>query len=81
MERKTEMPTYHVVGFKRGLMRDKFPPAIIEERVGGIAINRYTAYDHGTYFTLYPMSGGKLVASNIPYTRKNIDIKKTRRDF
>jgi hypothetical protein len=81
MDRAAETPTYHVVGFRKSVGRDKFPPAIIEERVGGITINRYTAYDHGTYFTLYPMSGGKLVASNIPYTRKNIDIKKTRRDF
>ena len=74
-------PAYHVVGFLRGNARDYHPPAIIEERVDGIAINRYTAYDHDTYFSLYPMSGGKLVASNIPYIRKNVDIKKTRRDF
>ena len=74
-------PTYHVVGFLRGNARDYHPPAIIEERVDGITINRYTAYDHKTYFTLYPMSGGKLVASEIPYVRKNIDIQNTRRDF
>ena len=73
--------TYHVMGFLRQGFKDRYPPAIIEERLNGSTVNRYTGYDHGTYFRLYPMKGGKLVASPVPYERKSIGIKEAKRDF
>ena len=73
--------TYYVTAILRPRPWDKHPPKIVEERLNGFAVNRYTAYDYGGVLKLYPMKGGKLKPSTIPYEPKEISIYDTRRGF
>ena len=69
--------TYKVIGFLRQGPRDKYPPKIVEELQDGFAVHRYTGYDYETYLSLYPMKGGKLKPSSVPYEPKKISIHET----
>jgi hypothetical protein len=80
-EVKTEKITYSVVGFLPMRRRDRYPPMKILECVNGSPIHKYTGYDYGHCIEIYPMKGGKLHASNVPYEKKTIYINQTRRAF
>lgn len=72
---------YKVTGFLRPGPRDAFPPKIVEELQNGFAVHRYTAYDHGTWLHLYPMKGGKLRPSTVPFEPKKIRVIDTVRGY
>jgi hypothetical protein len=73
--------TYYVTDFLPQRKGDKHPPKIVEERLDGFAVNRYTAYDYDSYLALYPMKGGRLIPSNVPYEPKKIKVIETRRAY
>ncbi|MBQ7347762.1 MAG: hypothetical protein IJW55_07380 [Clostridia bacterium] len=73
--------TYYVTGFLRQRPRDKHPPKLVEERLNGFAVNKYIGYDYGSHLSLYPMKGGKLMPSDVPYEPKKISIFDTRRAY